>query len=90
MTKFKLRKKRQKKGLRIISKPHSYLQTMTKTSVKFGKNQHKLQEKLHTQGTYYIMGGGRTDGMPKTMSLRFSWKRRGTKIMGGNYFPAKF
>ena len=30
-----------KKNLRTISKPHAYLQTMTKTSVKFRKNRHK-------------------------------------------------
>ena len=30
-----------KNNLRIISKIHAYLQTMTKTSVKFRKNRHK-------------------------------------------------
>ena len=30
-----------KNNLRTISKPHAYLQTMKKTSVKFQKNQHK-------------------------------------------------
>ena len=30
-----------KSNLRIISKPHARLQTMTKTPVKFQKNQHK-------------------------------------------------
>ena len=30
-----------KTNLRTISKPHAYLQTMTKTSVKFQKNRHK-------------------------------------------------
>ena len=30
-----------KNNLRIISKPHAYLQIMTKTSVKFQKNRHK-------------------------------------------------
>ena len=33
--------KSDKNNLRIISKPHAYLQTMTKTSVKFRKNRHK-------------------------------------------------
>ena len=28
-------------NLRIISKPHAYLQTMTKSPVKFGKNRYK-------------------------------------------------
>ena len=41
MTKFKLPKKVTKNNLRIISKPHAYLQIMTKTSVKFQKNRHK-------------------------------------------------
>ena len=40
MTKFDLWKKWQN-NLRTISKPHAYLQTMKKTSVKFRKNQHK-------------------------------------------------
>ena len=30
-----------KNNLRIISKPHAYLQTMSKTPVKFKKNRHK-------------------------------------------------
>ena len=34
-------KKVTKNNLRIISKPHAYLQIMTKTSVKFQKNRHK-------------------------------------------------
>ena len=42
MAKFNLRKKRQK--MRIISKPHVYLQTMTKTPVKFQKNWYKTVE----------------------------------------------
>ena len=40
MTKFKMRKKLTV-NLRIISKPHKYLQTMIKTPVKFQKNRHK-------------------------------------------------
>ena len=40
MTKFNLWKKWWK-DLRTISKPHAYLQTTTKTSVKFRKNLHK-------------------------------------------------
>ena len=39
-TKFKLQKVT-KYNLRIISKPHARLQTVTKTPVKFQKNQHK-------------------------------------------------
>ena len=49
MTKFKLQKKWQKKNLRIISKPHAYLQIMTKTSVKFQKNRHKTVGVAHTR-----------------------------------------
>ena len=47
-------------NLRIISKPHAYLQTMVKTSVKFQKNQNKtvvgVAHKVHTTI------GGRKDG----------------------------
>ena len=35
--------KSDKNNLRIISKPPAYLQTMTKTSVKFRKNRHKTE-----------------------------------------------
>ena len=34
--------KRNKNTLRLISKPHTYLQTMSKTPVKFQKNQYKI------------------------------------------------
>ena len=40
-TKFKLRKKVTKSNLRIISKSHARLQTMTNRHVNFQKNQHK-------------------------------------------------
>ena len=33
--------KSDKNNLRIISKPHAYLQTMSKTPVKFQRNRHK-------------------------------------------------
>ena len=39
--KFQLAEKVIKNNLRIISKPHAYLQTMYKTPVKFQKNQYK-------------------------------------------------
>ena len=39
MTKFNLPKS-DKNNLRIISKPHAHLQNMTKTPVKFQKDQH--------------------------------------------------
>ena len=39
-----------KSNLRIISKPHAYLQTMSKTPVKFQKNQYKIVgEDAHTR-----------------------------------------
>ena len=41
MAKFKLRKKRTKINLRIISKPHAYLQSMVTISVKFQDNRNK-------------------------------------------------
>ena len=40
-TKFKLRTKVIKINLSIISKPHAYLQSLVKTSVKFQKNQNE-------------------------------------------------
>ena len=51
-----------KKNLRIISKPHAYLQTMTKTSLKFRKNRHKTVGGVaHTRYLQYN-GDRRTDG----------------------------
>ena len=41
LLKFNLPKKVTKNNLRIIPKPHAYLQTMTKTPVKFQKNRYK-------------------------------------------------
>ena len=41
ITKFKLRTKVIKINLSIISKPHAYLQSLVKTSVKFQNNQNK-------------------------------------------------
>ena len=41
MAKFNLRKKVIKNNLKIISKPHAYVQTMSKTPVKFQKNRYK-------------------------------------------------
>ena len=52
-----------KNNLRIISKAHAYLQTMTKTSVKFQMNQHETVGVAHTR--YIVLGGwkdGRKDG----------------------------
>ena len=41
MTKFKLRTKVIEINLSIISKPHAYLQSLVKTSVKFQKNRNE-------------------------------------------------
>ena len=38
-----------KNNLRIISKPHAYLQTMSKTAVKFQKNRYKIVGDAHTR-----------------------------------------
>ena len=43
-------RKSDKNNLRIISKPHAYLQTMLKSLVKFQRNQHKtVGEVVHTR-----------------------------------------
>ena len=79
---------------------------MVKTSVKFQKNRSKTVGGVaHTR--YILYRGtegrkdrrtdgqtdGRNDGKPKTMSLRFSSKRRGTNSMceeqDVEYFPSK-
>ena len=78
--------KSDKNNLRIISKPHAYLQTMTKTTVKFQKNQYKTVEGVAPTRYLTSIGGRkdeqkdrRKDGEAKTKSFRFSsW--RGTKI----------
>ena len=41
-------------NLRIISKPHAYLQSMVTTSVKFQENRNKTVGGLRTQGTHYL------------------------------------
>ena len=51
--KVQLAEKVIKNNLRIISKPHAYLQTMSKTPVKFQKNQYKTVGADATQGTHY-------------------------------------
>ena len=43
-----------KYNLRLISKPHAYVQTMSKTPVKFQKNRYKTEGEMRTQGlTHY-------------------------------------
>ena len=72
-------------NLRIISKPHAHLQSMMTTSLKFQKNRNKTVGGVaHTRYIQYSYRGTkgrkdrRNDGKSKTMSLRFSSKRRGT------------
>ena len=43
-----------KNNLRIMSKPRARLQTMTKTPVKFQKNQHKSVGVAHTRYPLFI------------------------------------
>ena len=67
-----------KLNLRIISKADAYLQTMTKTPIKFQNDQLvTVGVDVHTR--YLLLGGGGGDGKPNTMSPRFSSKMRGTK-----------
>ena len=42
MAEFNLQKKEIKSNLRIISKQHAYLETMSKTPVKFQNNRYKI------------------------------------------------
>ena len=51
-----------KNYLRIISKPHAYLQTVTKPSVKFRKNWHKTVGGVAHTRYIVLKGDGRTDG----------------------------
>ena len=63
---------------------HAYLQTMTKTPVKFRKNWHKTVGGVATTRCLLLYGGwkdGRKEGELKTKSLHFSSKRRGTKTI---------
>ena len=69
-------------NLRILSKPHAHLQTMTKPYVKFQKDRHKtIGGVAHT--TYQLLEGPRNQesGKLNTMSPRFSSKRRGTILL---------
>ena len=48
------KKKVTKINLRIISKPHAYLQSMVTTSVKFQENRNKTVGGVAPQGTHYL------------------------------------
>ena len=65
-------KKVTKINLRIISKPHAHLQTMTKTPVKFQKDQHKMRRSCkHKVPTIYTLRPEK-----KTMfTIRKKWKQ---------------
>ena len=71
-----------KNNFRILKKPHAYLQTILKTPVKFQKDRTKTVGGV--KGTKYLLKiqnhSPRTTHhrKPKTVSLRFSSKRRGT------------
>ena len=84
MAKFNFQKS-DKNNLRIISKPHAYLQTMRKTPVKFQKNRYRTVGGV-APTRYPLLKGdrrtdgrteGRKDGEAKTKYLCFSSKRRG-------------
>ena len=71
-----------KNNFRILKKPHANLQTIAKAPVKFQKDWPKTVGGV--EGTRYLLKiqnhAPRTThyGKPKTVSLRFSSKRRGT------------
>ena len=81
MSKLKNAKKVIKNNFRILKKPHANLQTIPKAPVKFQKDWPKtggverirylLKIRNHALRTTHY-------GKPKTMSLHFSSKRRGT------------
>ena len=79
-----------KNNFRILKKTHANLQTIAKAPVKFQKDWPKTVGGV--EGTRYLLKirnhAPRTThyGKPKTMSLRFSSKRRGTKS-GNTIFP---
>ena len=74
-----------KNNLRIISKPHAYLQTMTKTSVKFQKNRHKTVGGVAHTRYIVLYGDGRTDGRKDGRTER---RKDGRKAE--NYVPPLF
>ena len=89
-----------KNYFRILKKPHAYLQTILKTPVKFQKDRSETVGGV--KGTKYLLKtrnhAPRTTphGKPKTVSLHFSSKRRGTikllssgKAPGSDAIPAE-
>ena len=81
MSKLKMRKS-DEKLFQDSEKPHAHLQTILKTPVKFQKDQTKTVGGV--KGTKYLLKTrdhaprATPHGKPKTVSLHFSSKRRGT------------
>ena len=62
-----------KNNLRIISKPHAYLQTMYKTPVKFQKNQYKtVGGDAHTRYPLSI----HFDSKNARKMAKFNWRKK--------------
>ena len=74
-----------KNNLRIISKPHAYLQTMTKTSVKFQMNRHKTVAGVAHTRYIVLKGDGRTE---RRKDGRKDGRTEGRKAE--NYVPPLF
>ena len=74
--------------MRIISKPHAYLQRMVKTSVNFQKNQSKTVGGVaHTRYILYRGTERQTGGMTESQKLcpsAFLRKGGGQKMTGNN------
>ena len=74
-----------KNNLRILSKPHAYLQTMTKTSVKFQKNRHKTVGGVAHTRYIVLQGDGKTEGQTEGQT---EGRTEGRKAE--NYVPPLF
>ena len=71
--KNKIAEKVIKNNLRIISKPHAYLQTMSKTPVKFQKNQYKtVGGDAHTRYPLSI----HFDSKNVRKMAKFNWRKK--------------
>ena len=84
-----------KNYFRILKKPHAYLHTILKTPVKFQKDwtetvggvkgtKYPLKTRNHAPGATHHAPRTTPHGKPKTVSLHFSSKRRGTITKGKN------
>ena len=92
-----------KNYFRILKKPHAYLQTILKTPVKFQKDRtetvggvkgtkYPLKTRNHAPRTTRYAPRATHHGKPKTVSLHFSSKRRGTTraVVGQRSSPAAY